>query len=94
MHKYFAKKGNITKLGNIFQCVADSPLTSRLFRLDIYSLYFYLNEIKMGGAFEEYYRQRGNKQIDDLRSERQHVSFDIRQMTYLLDGGKEMTMVS
>lgn len=47
----------------------------------------------MDKSFDEYYKQRKNKQIDDLHSERKAVSFGVRDVTYLLDGGKEMTMV-
>lgn len=48
----------------------------------------------MDKVFDEYYRQRRNKQIDDLHSERTAVSFGVREVTYLLDGGKEMTQVT
>ena len=47
----------------------------------------------MGELLQEYYQKQSIKQINDLQEERKQVKFDVRQMTYLLDGGKEMTLV-
>jgi acyl-CoA oxidase len=39
----------------------------------------------------QHYQQLESKQMQDLRQERLNVNFDIKRMTYYLDGGIEMT---
>ena len=82
--------GNVSKRRKLFISSAGLPLAQH--PTDTHNLAEF-GPFTMDKSFDEYYKQRKNKQIDDLHSERKAVSFGVRDVTYLLDGGKEMTMV-
>ena len=43
-------------------------------------------------TIQDFYKNKESKQVCDLKMERKRASFNVRQMTYLLDGSKEMTL--